>query len=90
MIISKAFEELKQEGIPIIKDMDIEQFYQSEVAVDGLFRSDFYFPSLRMVLEVNGVDHFYPYVSQSCNYTNFKTKILNLVSKSAHFEGPKP
>jgi hypothetical protein len=70
--------------------LEFEEFYRVEAVVENLFRADFYFPALSMVLEFNGVDHFYPYVSQGCNYTNFKTKVLNLAGSTPHFGGPVP
>jgi very-short-patch-repair endonuclease len=44
--------------------------------VAGLFRADFYIPEVRLVLEINGVNHFYPYTRKPIQYTQFKTKLL--------------
>ena len=37
---------------------------------------DFYVPEARLVFEINGKDHFYPYTYKKNNVTNFKSKVL--------------
>ena len=51
-------------------------FFLEEFKVGGLFRADFYVPQFRLILEINGVAHFYPYTRKPHQYTQFKTKLL--------------
>ena len=41
-----------------------------------MFLVDFYVPAARLVFEINGKDHFYPYTYKKNNVTNFKSKLL--------------
>lgn len=37
---------------------------------------DFYLPKEKVVLEINGKDHFYPYTYKKNNTTTLKTNII--------------
>ena len=37
---------------------------------------DYYLPQARLVFEINGKDHFYPYTFKKNNVTNLKSKLL--------------
>jgi len=50
--------------------------FLEESKVGGLFRADFYIPEVRLIIEINGVQHFYPYTRKPTQYTQFKTKLL--------------
>ena len=41
-----------------------------------MFLVDYYIPQARLVFEINGKDHFYPYTYKKENVTNFKSKVL--------------
>lgn len=51
-------------------------WYMSEHRLEDMFLVDFYVPEARLVFEVNGMDHFYPYTYKKNNVTNFKSKLL--------------
>lgn len=51
-------------------------YFQEEQKVGHLFRADFYVPEARLIIEINGVQHFYPYTRRPNQYTQFKTKLL--------------
>lgn len=48
-----------------------------------MFLVDFYVPTARLVVEINGKDHFYPYTYKKNNTTNFKSKLLREYGKKA-------
>ncbi len=41
-----------------------------------MFMIDYYLPQARLVFELNGNDHFYPYTYKKNNVTDFKSKLL--------------
>lgn len=41
-----------------------------------LFRADFYIEDASLAIDINGVQHFYPYSRQPHQFTRFKTKLL--------------
>ena len=43
---------------------------------DALFKGDFYIPSAKLVIEINGKSHYYPYSTRFNNFFNFKNKLL--------------
>lgn len=53
-----------------------EAEYMEEYKVDNLFRGDFYVPKAKLVIEINGQNHYFPYTSKFNQFTNFKHKIL--------------
>jgi len=63
-------------GECLAKALDDENAFESEYKIDGLFKSDFYVPSARLNIEVNGMQHFYPYTTKFNQMTNFKYKTL--------------
>ena len=53
-----------------------------EHRLEQMFMVDFYLPKQRLVIEINGKDHFYPYTYKKNNVTNLKSKMLREWSKS--------
>ena len=53
-----------------------EGFYEEEYWIDRMFTNDFYIPSSKLCLEINGVKAFYPYTRKLNNWTQFKTQML--------------
>jgi hypothetical protein len=51
-------------------------FFKEEQVVDDLFRADFYIDNLNLAIDINGVQHFYPYTTRPHQFTRFKTKLL--------------
>ena len=47
-----------------------------EHRIEDMFLVDFYIPEARLIFEINGNDHFYPYTYKKNNVTNLKSKIL--------------
>ncbi len=43
---------------------------------DALFKADFYVPSAKLVLEINGKSHYYPYSTRFNNFSNFRNKLI--------------
>jgi very-short-patch-repair endonuclease len=41
-----------------------------------MFRTDFYVDYARLLIEINGVQHFYPYTRKPHQFTTFKNKVL--------------
>jgi len=41
-----------------------------------MFRTDFYVEYARLIIEINGVQHFYPYTRKPHQFTQFKNKVL--------------
>ncbi len=52
-------------------------FWVEEKVIEGIFKTDFYIPSVRLCIEINGQTHFYPYTLTKPNQTtNFKQFML--------------
>ena len=51
-------------------------YFVKEYRLEDMFLVDFYVPAARLVFEINGKDHFYPYTYKKNNVTNFKSKLL--------------
>lgn len=49
------------EAIANKRNIPVEEFYKEELLLDNLFTVDFYIPSEKLVIEINGVRAFYPY-----------------------------
>ena len=47
-----------------------------------MFLVDFYLPKRRLVIEINGKSHFYPYINKKSSVTNFKSKVLREQGRS--------
>lgn len=45
---------------------------------DALARTDFYIPSARLSIEINGRNHYYPLSTKYSNFFNLKNKLLKL------------
>lgn len=56
-----------------LTDMGVE-FVEEDILEDALFKPDFHIPSLKLLIEINGIQHFYPYTSRFNNFTNLKNK----------------
>ena len=54
-----------------------------EHRIEDMFLVDFYIPEARLIFEINGNDHFYPYTYKKNNVTNLKSKILRQWSRSS-------
>lgn len=50
--------------------------FNEEFLVDKLFKVDFYVPSAKLIIEINGRNHYYPYSTKFNQFTNFKHKLL--------------
>ena len=61
--------------------MELEEFYHTEKEAGDLYTIDYYFPKFNKVIELNGMEHFYPYSKIKNNFTNLKTKLLNVNGK---------
>ena len=59
-------------GVPGLE----KNFLQKDTRVEGMFMCDMYIPQARLVIELNGKGHFYPYTYKKDNMTNAKSKIL--------------
>ena len=56
---------------------DLKKEYNEEYLVeDALFKTDFYIPSAKLAIEINGKTHYYPYTTRFNNFTNLKMKTL--------------
>lgn len=51
-------------------------FFEEEHMCGDLFRTDFYIESAQLAIDVNGMQHFYPYTTRPHQFTSFKTKLL--------------
>lgn len=52
------------------------EHYREELYLeDALVQPDFYVPSAKLCIEINGKNKFYPYSTRYNNFTNFKHKI---------------
>ena len=49
---------------------------KSEVSVDGLYSTDFFIPSKKAVIEINGDLHFYPYTTRFSNTFTLKQNLM--------------
>lgn len=49
---------------------------KSEVSVDGLYSADFFVPSKKAVIEINGDLHFYPYTTRFSNTFILKQNLM--------------
>jgi hypothetical protein len=55
----------------------LKKEYNEEYLVeDALFKTDFYIPSAKLAIEINGKTHYYPYTTRFNNFTNLKIKTL--------------
>ena len=54
-----------------------------EHRIEDMFLVDFYIPEARLIFEINGNDHFYPYTYKKNNVTNLKSKILRQWGRSS-------
>ena len=78
-------EENPEEGHQISKEnlairevlSDLKKDYKEEFLIeDSLFKADFYIPSAKLAIEINGKTHYYPYTTRFNNFTNLKMKSL--------------
>lgn len=53
-----------------------KEFNEEYLVEDALFKTDFYIPSAKLVIEINGKTHYYPYTTRFNNFTNLKMKTL--------------
>jgi RAP domain len=53
-----------------------KEFHEEYMLEDSLFKVDFYIPSAKLVIEINGKNHFYPYSTRFNNFTNMKSKTI--------------
>jgi len=65
--ITQAITELKEEGCVGVSDM-VQPYYREEHWTE-YFMCDIVLPSLNTVIEINGMDHFYPFTRQQNNFT---------------------
>lgn len=78
-------EENPEEGHQISKEnlairevlSELKKDYKEEFLIeDSLFKADFYIPSAKLAIEINGKTHYYPYTTRFNNFTNLKMKSL--------------
>ena len=78
-------EENPEEGHQISKEnlairealSELKKEYNEEFLIeDSLFKADFYIPSAKLAIEINGKTHYYPYTTRFNNFTNLKMKTL--------------
>ena len=56
---------------------DLKKDFNEEFLIeDALFKADFYIPSAKLAIEINGKTHYYPYTTRFNNFTNLKMKSL--------------
>ncbi len=56
---------------------ELKKEYSEEYLIeDSLFKTDFYIPSAKLAIEINGKTHYYPYTTRFNNFTNLKMKTL--------------
>lgn len=56
---------------------ELKKDYNEEYLLeDSLFKTDFYIPSAKLAIEINGKTHYYPYTTRFNNFTNLKMKTL--------------
>ena len=65
-VVEKAIKEVLPSSAEVFKEHRLEQ----------MFLVDFYIPSKRFVIEINGRGHFYPFIGRKDNPTNLKSKML--------------
>lgn len=63
-----------------ISEADPNVVWYQEKVIDAMWRSDFYVKSAKLIIEVNGNNHFYPYTTRKDQFTNFK-QLLVIASK---------
>lgn len=51
-------------------------FEEEKMLDNAIFKTDFYIPSANLVLEINGMNHYYPFSTRFNNFTNLKNKVL--------------
>lgn len=51
-------------------------FEEEKLLNDAIFKTDFYIPSAKLAIEINGKSHFYPYTTRFNNFTNMKNKVV--------------
>jgi hypothetical protein len=54
------------------------EFEEEHYLKDALVRPDFYIPSARLSIEINGRNHYYPLSTRYSNFFNFKSKLLKI------------
>ena len=61
----------------LISISESDGFWAEEQVIENIFKTDFYIPSVRLCIEINGQTHFYPYtLSKQNQITNFKQFML--------------
>ena len=65
------------------------EYFLKEHHLEGAFLVDYYIPQARLVFEINGKDHFYPYTFKKNNVTNLKSKLLREWGKSCDNQNGK-
>jgi very-short-patch-repair endonuclease len=53
-----------------------KEFNEEYLIEDALFKTDFYIPSAKLAIEINGKTHYYPYTTRFNNFTNLKMKTM--------------
>ena len=51
-------------------------FFKEEHIIGDLFRTDFFIEDAQLAIDINGMQHFYPYTTRPHQFTRFKTKLL--------------
>jgi very-short-patch-repair endonuclease len=57
----------------VLRELGVD-FIEEGILEDALFKPDFHIPSLKLLIEINGSQHFYPYSTRFNNFTNLKNK----------------
>lgn len=70
--------QISKENIAIREVLsELKKEYKEEFMLeDSLFKTDFYIPSAKLAIEINGKTHYYPYTTRFNNFTNLKMKSL--------------
>jgi very-short-patch-repair endonuclease len=64
LFVREALQEMKKD------------FVEEHLLEDALFKCDFYVPKAKLVIEINGKSHFYPYSTRFNNFSNLKLKSI--------------
>jgi len=51
-------------------------FVEETVNDITLYTPDFYLPELKLAIEINGNNHYYPYSTRFMNFTNARNKVM--------------
>ena len=70
--------QISKENIAVREALEANnvKFIEETALEDALYSPDFYLPEQKVVIEINGNHHFYPYTTRFMNFTNARNKIM--------------